>query len=70
LEQCFPLSVEIISQLLFLRKHSRAKYFHYPTKEDGYVGVVAVLEDRVILTISQQAAGFGSLAGRSLTLNK
>jgi hypothetical protein len=63
LEQCFPLSVETISQLLFLRKHSRAKYFHYPAKEDGYVGDAAVLEDRVILTISQQLQDLVALQG-------
>jgi hypothetical protein len=67
----FPLSVETISQLLFLRKDSRVKYFHYPTKEDGYVGGVAVLEDRVILTISQQLQDLVALqVGESLTLNK
>jgi hypothetical protein len=31
-----------------------AQYFHHPTKEDGDVGDVAILEDSVILTTSKQ----------------
>jgi hypothetical protein len=47
------------------------KYFHYPTKEDGYVSNVAILEDRVILTTSKQLQDLVALqVGVLLTLNK
>jgi hypothetical protein len=30
------------------------KYFHHPTKKDGDIGDVAILEDRIILATSKQ----------------